>query len=139
MSDLEKEMKAWMKENIQEYVPKIKPEDLPSKFILPNPRNIPIKNQGNTSGCPSHGLASTWEYTLSNHFNELVIVDAKDLWEKLLKYGTATKDGDTFIGAAFVADKYGMKFETKSGIQGIFRPSKGIEITYDPADGKNES
>jgi len=132
MSDLKKEMDAWARENIGVYTPKIKPEDIPKTFILPNPHNIPVKNQGNSPSCTSHGLASMFERQLSNHFNELVTIDAKDLWEKQLKYGTATDQGDTVIGAFFVADKYGMKFETKSGIKGILRPSKGIEIAYDP-------
>ena len=139
MSDLKKEMDAWAKNNVGVYTPKIKPEDLPREFRIPNLHNIPVKAQGDTASCTSHAFASMWEYSLSNHFNEQVAIDAKDLWEKQLAHGTATHQGDTFIGVAFIADKYGLKFETKSGIQGIFYPSKGIEITHNPSQQANKT
>ncbi len=142
MSDLKKEMDAWAKENVGVYTPKIKPEDLPKEFRIPNPHNIPVKDQRNTPSCTSHAFASMFEYYLSNHFNEQVVIDADDLWEKQLAHGTATHQGDTFIGVAFIADKYGMKFETKSGIKGIFCPGKGIkgiEITHSPSQQANKT
>jgi hypothetical protein len=139
MADIKEEMAAWMKEHVGINTPQIKPGDLPEKFIIPNPHNIQVKDQGNTPSCTSHAFATMWEYQLCNHFNESVVIDAQDLWDKQLAHGTATSQGDTFVGVAFIADKYGMKFETKSGIQGIFRPSKGIEITHIPSQQANKA
>jgi hypothetical protein len=139
MSDLKKEMDAWEKEHVGVYTPKIKSDDLPSEYRIPNPHNIPVKNQGDTSSCTSHAFALMWEYHLSNHFNERVEIDAKDLWEKQLAYGTAhIEKGDTFTGVVFIADTYGVKFETKSGIKGFFYPSKGIEIIHHPSQGEQD-
>jgi hypothetical protein len=69
-----------------------------------------------------------FEYKLSNVLKEQVLIDVDDLWEKQKKFGTATEKGDTIEDAMKIADEYGMLFKTKSGVKGIFRPTKGIEF-----------
>ena len=59
---------------------------------------------------------------------ERVQIDVDDLWEKQLKYGTATEQGDTIQGVIKVANEHGMLFSTESGRKGIFKPNDGIEF-----------
>lgn len=90
-------------------------------YIIPNPYNIPVHNQGNKNNCTSHAFALMIEYRLSNKFEELTLVDINDLWEKQKKYGTASEEyGDTLEGPLIIAEKYGIKFETSSGKRGIY-------------------
>jgi hypothetical protein len=136
MSHLKKEIIAWAKKRIRVHShntkPKHLPEDLPEEYTIPNSRHILVKDQSDVPSCTSHAISSALEFLLSNQFNEQVVIDAKDLWDKQLQYGAATDHGDTIIGALFIADKYGVKFETKSGVKGVFFPSKGVEVFPDP-------
>jgi hypothetical protein len=101
---------------------------LPETFIIPNNYDLPIHDQKDKNNCTSHSIAEMFEYKLSEYFKEQTLIDVDDLWEKQLKYGTATQDGDTMEDAMKTADEYGMLFTTKSGKKGIFRPTKGIEM-----------
>ena len=104
-------------------------DKFPEKFIIPNPYDIPIHDQKGKNNCTSHALATMWEYKLSAQFKEQVLIDVDDLWEKQLKYGTATEEnGDTIEGAMKITNEYGMLFKTKSGKKGIFWPDKGIKL-----------
>ena len=99
---------------------------LPKKMIIPNPYNIPIHNQGNENNCTSHAFATMIEYKLSKILKERVLIEVDDLWTKQKGYGTAIDRGDTMEGVMFIADKYGMKFQTESGRKGIYRPRCNI-------------
>lgn len=103
-------------------------EKFPKEFRIPNPYDIPIHDQKGKNNCTSHAFATMFEYRLSELFKEQVLIDVDDLWEKQLKYGTATEAGDTMEGVIYIANKYGMLFKTKSGRKGIFKPNKGIEF-----------
>jgi len=94
-------------------------DKLPDEFILPNPYNLPIHNQGQNN-CTSHAFAKMIEYQLSSKFRERTLVDADDLWNKQKRFGTATEAGDTFGGVFIVAAKYGVRFKTDSGKTGTY-------------------
>lgn len=95
---------------------------LPEKCIIPNPYNIPVHDQGKKKNCTSHAFASLIEFHLSNMFKERTLVDVDDLWNKQLKFGTATEEiGDISTEGPFIiAKKYGVKFKTDSGKRGIY-------------------
>ncbi|MDO8668866.1 MAG: hypothetical protein Q7K65_01055 [Candidatus Buchananbacteria bacterium] len=97
-----------------DYIPKHQ------SYIIPNPYNIPVHDQGNKNSCTSHGFALMLEYQLSNKFKERTLIDVNDLWKKQKKYGTATENGDYIEGPFIIAEKYGVKFKTDSGKKGIF-------------------
>jgi hypothetical protein len=102
---------------------------LPDKYIIPNPYDIPIHDQGNKNNCTSHAVAAGFEYKLSDLLKERALIDVDDLWDKQLKYGTATEEeGDTVEDALKIAFEYGMLFTTESGKKGIFKPNKGITM-----------
>jgi hypothetical protein len=105
--------------------------EFPEEFTIFNTYNIPIHDQGNKNNCTSHAFATVWEYKLSEYFKEQVLIDVDDLWEKQLKYGTATEEGDSFQDVFKIAIEYGMLFKTSSGKKGIFKPNKGIEFIND--------
>ena len=93
-----------------------------------NPYNIPVHNQGNKNSCTSHSFALMMEYKLSDYFKERTLIDVDDLWEKQLKYGTATEQGDLPEGVFFIATKYGARFKTDSGKTGtMFLSGEKIE------------
>lgn len=96
------------------YIPKHK------SWIIPNPYNIPVHNQGNKNNCTSHAFALLIEYNLSNRLKERALVDVDDLWEKQKKFGTATDEGDTLEGPWLIAEKYGVIFNTDSGRRGTY-------------------
>jgi len=106
---------------MDEYKPKHK------KYIIPNPYNIPVHDQGNKNNCTSHAFSSMLEYQLSEMFKERTLIDVDDLWEKQKKFGTATEEGDRMDGPFIIAEKYGVKFKTDSGKKGIFFLSGRIE------------
>ena len=83
---------------------------------------LPIRNQGKKNNCTSHAIAGAVEIMLSKELGELAIVDADDLWEKQLNFGTATQKGDTISGAIHIAKKYGLKYKTASGKTGVIYP-----------------
>lgn len=92
---------------------------IPNSYIIPNPYNISIHNQGNKNNCTSHAFASMMEYYLSNKLKEKVAVDVNDLWEKQKKFGTATEEsGDSLEGPFIISAKYGVKFSTENGKRG---------------------
>ncbi len=104
-----------------EYIPKH------TKFTLRNPYNIPVHNQGNKNNCTSHSFAAMMEYQLSDKFKERTLVDVDDLWEKQKKFGTAVEElGDTLEGPWIIAEKYGIKFTTESGKQGVYFLGEGV-------------
>lgn len=130
MSELEKNIQEWEDEHFK----KFEPSDIPAGPIRSknwNTYDLPPHDQGDKNSCTAHAVAMMFEMHLSNDFREPVSIDGDDLWEKQLKFGTATEDGDDFVGVLYIADKYGMKFETKSGIKGILKPSSGVEILED--------
>ncbi len=92
--------------------------DFSNSYIIPNPYNLPARDQGNLNNCTSHAFAYMVEHHLSDHFKERTLVDINDLWEKQLKYGTATEDGDLLDGPFIIASKYGVRFKTDSGKSG---------------------
>jgi hypothetical protein len=94
--------------------------NIPKRYIIPNPYNIPIHDQGNKNNCSSHAFATMIEYLLSKEFKERTLVDVDDLWNKQRKFGTATEEGDYIKGPFIIAKKYGVKFKTDSGKRGIF-------------------
>lgn len=108
--------------------------ELPKSYIIPNPYNIPVHDQGNKNNCTSHAFALAIEYQLSNKLGEKVIVDVDDLWEKQRKFGTATDAGDRIDGPFIIATKYGVRFDTENGRRGtIFfsdKTVKGNGITH---------
>jgi hypothetical protein len=106
-----------------EYIPKHK------RWIVPNPYNIPVHDQGIQNNCTSHAFALQMEYQLSDFFKERVIVDVDELWQKQKKYGTATEDGDSLVGPSLIAEQYGVRFATQSGRKGIY--FLGGEIKFD--------
>jgi hypothetical protein len=83
-----------------------------------NPYDLPIHDQGDKNNCTSHAFASMTEDLLSRYFKERTLVDVDDLWEKQLKYGTATKAGDRLDGPVVIGAKYGIRFKTDSGKTG---------------------
>jgi hypothetical protein len=87
--------------------------------MVPNPYNLPIHDQKGKNNCTSHSFAAMMEYHLSDHFKEKTLIDVDDLWEKQLKYGTATEEGDVMDGAFRIATEYGARFTTDSGKTGI--------------------
>ncbi|MGB8215949.1 MAG: hypothetical protein WCE94_01500 [Candidatus Methanoperedens sp.] len=94
---------------------------IPERYIIPNPYNIPVHDQGNKNNCTSHAFASMIESKLSKKFKERTLVDVDDLWNKQIKFGTATEEGgDSIKGPFIIAEKYGVKFKTDSGKRGIF-------------------
>ncbi|XOB46391.1 MAG: hypothetical protein ACKKMV_02995 [Candidatus Nealsonbacteria bacterium] len=94
---------------------------LPESYIIPNPYNIPVHNQGDKNNCTSHAFASMMEYHLSDKLKERAIIDIDDLWEKQKKFGTATEeDGDFLEGPIIIATKYGVRFSAESGRRGTF-------------------
>jgi hypothetical protein len=102
---------------------------IPDQYIVPNPYNIPIHNQGNKYNCTSHAVATLYEYKLSELLKERALIDVDDLWNNQLKYGTATEhEGDTIADAFNIANEYGMLFTTDSGKKGIYKPSIGIYL-----------
>ena len=101
---------------------------LPKRVFIDNPYNIPIHDQKDKNNCSSHAFAAMYEYHLSAYFKERTLVDVDDLWDKQLKYGTATEHGDTLEDVMKVADEYGVLFTTDSGKTGLFKPTKGIEM-----------
>ena len=110
-------------------------EEIPDSYVIPNPYNIPVHDQGNKNNCTSHALASMMEYHLSDHFKERTLIDVDDLWGKQKEYGTATEDGDNLDGPFVIAIKYGVKFKTDTGKTGTMflvdkKESDGIFTTY---------
>lgn len=103
-------------------------DKFPKEFTIPNTYNIPIHDQKGKNNCTSHAFATMHEYKLSEWLKEQVLIDVDDLWEKQIKYGTATEAGDTLEGVIKVANEYGMLFTTISGRKGIYKPNKGIEF-----------
>lgn len=102
---------------------------LPESYIVPNPYNIPVHNQGDKNNCTSHAFASVAEYYLSDKLKERVLIDVDDLWEKQKKFGTATERGDFLDGPIIIARKYGAKFNAeKSGRRGTFFLSDKSEM-----------
>jgi len=93
---------------------------LPESYIVPNPYNLPVHNQGNKNNCTSHAFASMTEYHLSDKLKERTLIDVDDLWEKQKKFGTATEEGDFLDGPIVIATKYGVRFNTESGRRGTF-------------------
>lgn len=101
---------------------------LPDHYEIPNPYKIPVHDQQGLNNCTSHALALCLEYYLSDCLKERVEIDVIDLWNKQLKYGTASEQGDTLEDAIFIADKFGVLFKTINGRKGIFKMSEGIEF-----------
>jgi len=115
---------------------------VPESYIVPNPHNLPVHNQGNKNNCTSHAFASMMEYHLSDKLKERTLIDVDDLWEKQKKFGTATEErGDFLEGPFIIATKYGIRFSTESGRRGTFflngKTEKKGGITYF-LDGKIE-
>lgn len=94
--------------------------DLPDEFILPNPYNLPVHEQGSENNCTSHAAAGMLEYHLSAILQERSIINVEDLWHKQKTLGTATNDGDYLDGPLKIATKYGVKFTTESGRKGVY-------------------
>lgn len=92
--------------------------DLEKGYMLDDRYDLPIRDQGDKNNCTSHAFAYMIEWHLSNHFEERAINDVNDLWEKQLKYGTATEEGDLSEGPFIIATNQGVKFRTDSGISG---------------------
>ena len=101
---------------------------LPKEYVVPNPFEIPAHVQKDVNNCTSIAVSSMIEYKLSIYFNERVLIDIDDLWEKQKKFGTATENGDTLKDVFVIADEYGVLFKTESGKTGLFKPAKGIEM-----------
>lgn len=110
-----------MSENTKKDIQKI---DWDKPYIVSDPYNLPVHDQGNINNCTSHAFASLTEQMLSNHFKERTLVDVDDLWDKQKKFGTATEDGDRLDGPIFIAVKYGVRFKTDSGILGTLYVTK---------------
>jgi hypothetical protein len=110
---------------------------MPDEYIVPNPYNIPVHNQGNKKNCTSHAFAAMLEYRLSEKLKERTLVDVDDLWKKQKKYGTATEKSGDFIGGPFmIATKYGIRFKTDSGKMGTLflsgkKRKEGILTIYE--------
>ena len=104
-------------------------KQLPEKLFIDNPFNIPIHDQKDKNNCTSYAFSTTLEHYLSDYFRERTLIDVDDLWEKQLKYGTATEEGgDTIEGVMKIADEYGVLFRTDSGKKGLYRSTKGFEM-----------
>ena len=104
-------------------------KQLPEKVFIDNPFNIPIHEQKDKNNCTSHAFATQLEYYLSDYFKERTLINVDDLWEKQLKYGTATEaGGDTTEGVMKIVGEYGVLFRTDSGKKGLYRPTKGFEM-----------
>jgi len=101
---------------------------LPKRVFLDNPYNIPIHDRKDKNNCSSHAFAVMFEFQLSDYFKERKLIDVDDLWEKQLKYGSATELGDTMEDVMKITDEYGVLFTTDSGKRGLFKPIKGIEM-----------
>jgi hypothetical protein len=90
-------------------------------------KQFTIHNQGSKNSCTAHAFARMFEITLYQKMGVRVYLNADDLWEKQILYGTATEEnGDTFEGVATIAEEYGIKFITSEGKTGLFLPSKGL-------------
>ena len=93
--------------------------DLPDSYIVPNLYNLPIHDQKGKNNCSSHAFAAMMEYRLSDYFKERTLIDVDDLWDKQLKFGTATEEeGDVMDGPFRIATEYGVRFRTDSGKMG---------------------
>lgn len=91
------------------------------KYIVSNPYNIPVHDQGSKNNCTAHAVALSLEYQLSNKFKERTLINVDDLWNKQKGLGTATEEnGDTLVGPYIIAEKYGVNFQTDSGRKGVF-------------------
>lgn len=107
--------------NLFDFLKKFKKDSdkIPESYIIPNPYNLPIHDQGNKNNCISYAFASMMEYNLSDHFKERTLIDVDDLWEKQKKYGIATAEkGDVMEGPFKIATKYGVRFKIDSGKTG---------------------
>ena len=49
-------------------------ERLPGEYIVPNPYNIPVHDQGNKNSCTAHAPALMMEYQLSDYFKERTLI-----------------------------------------------------------------
>src|SRR3989344_1295607 len=92
--------------------------DWSKPYSIPDIYNLPRRDQSEKNNCTSHAFAYLIEVHLSNHFKERTVIDVDDLWEKQLKYGTATDQGDFPEGPFIIATKYGVRFLTDSGKHG---------------------
>ena len=70
---------------------------------------------------------------LSDIFQERILIDVDDLWDKQLRYGTAIEEiGDSFDGPFNMAAKYGIRFTRDSGKTGtLFLSEGGWKIKMD--------
>ncbi|MBF4696099.1 hypothetical protein [Fusibacter ferrireducens] len=103
--------------------------NLPDEYENPNMKYFKIHDQGSKNNCTSHAIAGMVELQLSEIFQESVTVNVDDLWNKQLRYGTATEEGEKSVeGALVIFEKYGVWFHTESGIIGTYSPLNGIKF-----------